>query len=46
MLYMIWTEAGKETAVVKKIKAVLDKELCGENFILRYENILRMEGEL
>lgn len=44
MLYIIWTEAGKETAVVKEMKAVLDKELCSEIFILRYENVLRRAG--
>lgn len=44
MLYVIWTEAGKETAVVKEMQAVLAQGLCSEIFILRYENVLRREG--
>lgn len=44
MLYAIWTEAGKEPAVVKEMQAVLDQGLCSEIFILRYENVLRREG--
>lgn len=44
MLYVIWTEAGKEAAAAKEMKAVLDKGLCSEIFILRYENVLRREG--